>query len=100
MVQKVAGKCNAFRRTLKNRVRSRIDQPPSRLYLYCMATRPKKSVADILSVMSEEHRRMVAEGMATMHRFAAEPSFRHGKPQYKGGNTVAAVTHAKSKGGR
>ncbi len=50
--------------------------------------------------MSEEHRQMVAEGMATMHRFAAEPSFKHGKPQYKGGNTVAAIAHAKTKGGR
>ena len=65
-----------------------------------MATVPKKSVADILGGMSEEHRRMVAEGMATMHRFAAEPSFKHGKPHYKGGNTVAAVAHAKTKGGR
>ena len=64
-----------------------------------MATVPKKSVADILGGMSEEHRRMVAEGMATMHRFAAEPSFKHGKPQYKG-RTVEAVAHAKTKRGR
>jgi hypothetical protein len=65
-----------------------------------MATASKKSAASILDGMSEEHRRMVAEGMATMHRFAAEPSFKHGKPQYKGGNTIAAITHAKTKGGR
>jgi hypothetical protein len=65
-----------------------------------MATVPKKSAANLLTGMSEEHRRMVAEGMATMHRFAAEPSFKHGKPQYKGGHTVAAITHAKTKGGR
>jgi hypothetical protein len=31
--------------------------------------------------MGEEHRRMIAEGMATLHRFAAEPNFKHGKPQ-------------------
>jgi hypothetical protein len=65
-----------------------------------MAAIPEKSVADILDGMSEEHRRMVAEGMATMHRFAAEPSFKHGKPQYKSGNTVAAIAHAKTKGWR
>jgi hypothetical protein len=65
-----------------------------------MATARKKSMATILSGMSEEHRQMVAEGIATMHRFAAEPSFKHGKPQYKAGNTVAAIAHAKSKGGR
>jgi hypothetical protein len=65
-----------------------------------MATTPKKSAADLINGMSEEHRRMVAEGMATMHRFAAEPSFKHGKPQYKGGNTVAAVARAKARGGR
>lgn len=65
-----------------------------------MAEASKKSAADILNGMSEEHRRMVAEGMATMHRFAAEPSFKHGRPKYKGSNTVAAITHAKTKGGR
>ena len=59
-----------------------------------------KSLPKILSGMSEEHRRMVAEGMATMHRFAAEPSFKHGKPRYQGANTVAAVAHAKTKRGR
>ena len=59
-----------------------------------------KSLPKILSGMSDEHRRMVAEGMATMHRFAAEPSFKHGKASYKGGNTVAAVAHAKTKRGR
>lgn len=65
-----------------------------------MAIVPKKSVADILAGMSDEHRLMVAEGMATMHRFAAEPSFKHGKPQYKGGHTITAIAHAKTKGGR
>ncbi len=50
--------------------------------------------------MSEEHRQMIAEGLATMHRFAAEPSLKYGKPHYEGGNTVTAVKHAKSKLGR
>jgi hypothetical protein len=59
-----------------------------------------KSLPKILSGMSEEHRRMVAEGVATMHRFTAAPSFKHGKPSYKGGNTVLAVAHAKTKRGR
>jgi hypothetical protein len=62
-----------------------------------MATAPKKSAAEIVAGMSEEHRRMVAEGMATMHRFAAEPSFKHGKPQYKSQTTVAAIAQAKRK---
>lgn len=65
-----------------------------------MATAPKKSASEIVSGMNEEHRRMVAEGIATMHRFAAAPSFKHGKPRYKGGSTVAAVARAKTKGGR
>jgi len=52
-----------------------------------------------LEGMTEEQRRIVAEGIATMHRFAAAPSFKHGRPQYKG-NTVQAVAHAKSKRGR
>jgi hypothetical protein len=59
-----------------------------------------KSLPEILGGMSEEHRRMVAEGVATMHRFAAAPSFKHGKAGYKGGSTVAAVAHAKTKRGR
>ena len=40
---------------------------------------------------------MVAEGIATMHRFSAAPSFKHGKPQHKG-NTVGAAAHLKAKG--
>jgi hypothetical protein len=59
-----------------------------------------QSVPKILSGMSEEHRQMVAEGLATMHRFTAAPSFKHGKASYKGGSTVAAVAHAKTKRGR
>lgn len=50
--------------------------------------------------MSEEHRRMIAEGTATMHRFAARPGFKHGKPQYKASGTVVAISHAKTKRGR
>ena len=46
--------------------------------------------------MSEEHRRMVAEGIATMHRFATTPVLKTGKPKYKG-NTVAAMAHLKEK---
>jgi hypothetical protein len=65
-----------------------------------MAAAPKKLVPKAVEGMSEEHRRMVAEGIATMHRFAAEPSFKHGKPQYKSAGTVAAAAHAKSKRGR
>jgi hypothetical protein len=52
-----------------------------------------------LDGLSEEQRRIVAEGIATMHRFAAEPSFKYGKPQYHG-RTVEAAAHAKSKRGR
>ena len=65
-----------------------------------VATNPKKSVADIVKGMSEEHRQMIAEGTATMHRFAAKPSFKHAKPQYKAGDSVAAIAHAKAKRGR
>jgi hypothetical protein len=65
-----------------------------------MAEAPKKSLPALLEGMSEEHRQMVADGIATMHRFAAEPRFKHGKPQYKGGNTIVAMAHAKSKRGR
>lgn len=43
---------------------------------------------------------MIAEGIATMRRFAAEPRFKHGKPEYKGANTVTAIAHAKAKRGR
>jgi hypothetical protein len=32
------------------------------------------SKPDALAVLSEEHRRMVAYGIATMHRFVPEPS--------------------------
>jgi hypothetical protein len=59
-----------------------------------------KSLPKILSGMSEQHRMMVAEGLATMHRFAPEPSFKHGQPHYQGGNTVAAAAHAKTRRAR
>jgi hypothetical protein len=78
---------------------SSIDPTASNGYFETMA-KAGKSLPKILGSLSEEHRQMVAEGMATMHRFAAEPSFKHGKPSYKGGNTVAAVAHAKTKRGR
>ncbi len=55
----------------------------------------KKTVTDLMEGMTDDHRRMVAEGIATMHRFSAEPTFTHGKPRYKG-NTVAAIAHAKA----
>ena len=41
---------------------------------------------------------MIAEGVATMDRFATKPVLKDGKAYYKG-NTVAAITHAKAKGG-
>jgi hypothetical protein len=59
----------------------------------------KPSSLPNLDGMSEEQRRIIAEGIASMHRFAAAPSFKHGKPQYKG-RTVEAVAHAKTKRGR
>ena len=52
-----------------------------------------------LEGMTEQKRRIIAEGIATMHRFAAEPCFKHGKPHYHG-RTVEAVAHAKTKRGR
>jgi len=64
-----------------------------------MASSSEKSASEILAGMSEQHRRMVAEGIATMHRFSAEPAFKHGKAQYTG-RTVEAIAHAKSKRGR
>ncbi len=63
-----------------------------------MAEEPKKSLPELLEGMSEEHRRMIAEGVATMDRFATKPVLKDGKAYYKG-NTVAAITHAKAKGG-
>ncbi|MEI9998524.1 MAG: hypothetical protein WDO13_04840 [Verrucomicrobiota bacterium] len=65
-----------------------------------MATKPKKSVSQILEGLSEEHRRMVAEGMATLHRFAVEPALKHGRPKYTSGRTVEAIKHAKADRGR
>jgi hypothetical protein len=65
-----------------------------------MAEEPAKpSSMPSLEGMTEEQRRIVAEGIATMHRFAAAPSFKHGKPQYKG-RTVEAIAHVKAKRGR
>ncbi len=55
-----------------------------------------KTVRDLMEGMSEEHRRMVAEGIATMHRFATEPVLKDAKPTYKG-NTVEAMAHLKAK---
>ena len=62
-----------------------------------MAEEPKKkSLPEILDGMSEEHRRMIAEGVATMDRFAVKPVLKDGKAYYKG-NTVAAMAHLKEK---
>jgi hypothetical protein len=74
-----------------------IDHGVDCLYSLLMATLPKELPGGALKGMSEEHRQMVAEGIATMHRFAAEPSFKHGKPRYKAGQTVAAIQHTKTK---
>ena len=63
-----------------------------------MAEEPKKSLPEILEGMSEEHRRIIAEGIATMDRFSAKPVLKDGKAYYKG-NTVAAVNHEKAKRG-
>lgn len=60
---------------------------------------PTKTVRDLMEGMSEEHRRMVAEGIATMHRFATKPVLKDAKPAYKG-NTVEAVAHLKAKEAR
>jgi hypothetical protein len=65
-----------------------------------MATAPKKLTAGTMSGLGEEHRRMIADGIATMHRFAAEPRFKHGKPEYKESGTASAIAHAKAKRGR
>jgi hypothetical protein len=63
-----------------------------------MAQQPTKSLPQILEGMSEEHRRIIAEGVATMDRFSAKPVLKDGKAFYKG-NTVAAVQHLKAKRG-
>jgi hypothetical protein len=55
-----------------------------------------KSVNEILAGMSEEHRQMVADGLAIMHRFSPEPSLKYGRPQYKNAFTVEAIAHAKA----
>jgi hypothetical protein len=60
----------------------------------------KKSVNEILANMTEEHRRMVADGIAIMHRFSPEPALKYGKPQYKNTFTVEAIAHAKARRGR
>jgi hypothetical protein len=57
----------------------------------------QKSVQEILDGMTEEHRQMVAEGIAIMHRFSPEPAFKHGRPQYKNAFTVESIAHAKAK---
>jgi hypothetical protein len=65
-----------------------------------MDTQPeKKSVLDLMDGMSDEHRRMVAEGIATMHRFATKPVLKDAKPKYQG-NTVEAIAHFKDKAKR
>ena len=58
--------------------------------------KPQKTVLNMMDGMSEEHRRMVAEGIATMHRFATTPVLKTGKTKYQG-NTVAAMAHLKEK---
>jgi CO dehydrogenase/acetyl-CoA synthase delta subunit len=58
----------------------------------------KKSVVDLMNDMSEQHRRMVAEGIATMHRFATKPVLKDAKPKYQG-NTVEKIAHLKAKRG-
>jgi hypothetical protein len=49
--------------------------------------------------LSEEHRRMIAEGLATMSRFPVEPCLKHGRPKYIG-TTVTAAAHVKAKRAR
>jgi hypothetical protein len=61
-------------------------------------SQPTKSLPEILDGMSEEHRRMIAEGVATLDRFSAKPVLKDGKAHYKG-NTVAAAAHVKAKRG-
>jgi hypothetical protein len=56
----------------------------------------QKTVSDLMEGMSDEHRRMVAEGIATMHRFATKPVLKDAKPKYKG-NTVETIAHHKAK---
>jgi len=63
-----------------------------------MAQKPTQSLPQILEGMSEEHRRIIAEGVATMDRFSAKPVLKDGKAFYKG-NTVAAAAHLKAKRG-
>lgn len=63
-----------------------------------MAEDPKKSLPEMIEGMSEEHRRMIAEGVATMDRFAVKPVLKDGKAFYKG-NTVAAAAHLKARRG-
>jgi hypothetical protein len=60
-----------------------------------MADEPKKSLPELTEGMSEEHKRMVAEGIATMHRFATKPALKHAKPHYKS-NTVESIAHLKA----
>jgi hypothetical protein len=49
------------------------------------------------NVLSEEHRRMIAEAIATLHRYPAKPTLKDGQPQYENGDTVRAIQHARSK---
>ena len=61
-----------------------------------MATGPQRSAQEIFDGMTDLHRQMVAEALATMHRFSPEPTFKYGKPHYEG-RTVEAIAHAKLK---
>jgi hypothetical protein len=65
-----------------------------------MAKAPSRSAQEILDGMTEQQRRMVAEALATMHRFSPEPTFKYGKPVYKHSNTVESIAHAKAKRGK
>jgi hypothetical protein len=58
--------------------------------------RKKKTILELMDGMSDEHRRMVAEGIATMHRYATKPVLKDAKPKYQG-NTVETIAHLKAR---
>jgi hypothetical protein len=69
-------------------------------YVDLMEKSPEtKTVLELMDGMSDEHRRMVAEGIATMHRFATKPVLKDAQPKYQG-NTVEAIAHFKNKAKR
>jgi hypothetical protein len=60
----------------------------------------QKSTQEIWDGATELQRRIIAEGIATMHHFSAKPTFKYGKPVYKHSNTVEAIAHAREKAKR